>query len=96
MIAARDLSIRTKLSAGFVLAFAVVVAIGLIGVAQLRSINRLAVALTDVWIPEFEQLGDTRAMMVEYHQLAALRAEAVDARQLAEIDDRMVASRSRH
>lgn len=94
MIAARDLSIRTKLSAGFVLAFAMVVAIGLIGVAQLRSINRLAVALTDVWIPEFERLGNIRSVMVEYHQLAARRAEAVDVRQLAEIDNRMATSRA--
>ena len=94
MIAARDLSIRTKLSAGFVLGFALIVAIGLVGVAQLRSINRLAVALTEVWIPEFEQLGNIRSTMVEYHQLAARRAEAVDARQLAAIDDRMVASRT--
>ncbi len=85
----RDMSVRTKLWASFVVAFALVAIMGVIGIVQLRAHNDFATDVVGVTLPEIMLLGDIDHGMIKHRVLAQRRMATVDLRQLAQIDDAM-------
>ncbi|MEX0853687.1 MAG: EAL domain-containing protein [Bauldia sp.] len=88
----RDISVRTKLWAGFALAFCLVAVIGLIAVLQLRAHNEFATVLAEITLPEMVLLGDVDREIAEQRALAQRRIETTDFHQLAAIGDAMDAA----
>jgi len=83
----KDVSVRTKLSLGFGLALLCIVAVGLFGVAQLRSLNEVTSEITGVWLPQVQIVGEMKRNLAEHQLYATLRARTIDPQQLAGIDD---------
>lgn len=69
-----NLSIRTKLVAGFGLALTVIVGVGVLGMFQLKALNDTAVQITEVMMPRVVQLDDIKRMIAEHQLLATRRA----------------------
>ena len=70
----KDVSVRTKLSLGFGLALLCIVAVGLFGVAQLRSLNEVTSEITGVWLPQVQIVGEMKRNLAEHQLYATLRA----------------------
>ena len=85
----RDISVRTKLWSGFVVAFALVAVMSMIGIVELRTHDEFATDVVGVTLPEIMLLGDIDRGMVKHRVLAQQRMATVDLRQLAQIDDAM-------
>ncbi|MDO8877187.1 MAG: EAL domain-containing protein [Pseudolabrys sp.] len=79
----RDFSIKAKLSAGFGLSLALIVAIGAISLVQFRSINTLSARVTESWLPQIVALGEIKRAMGEHYSLAKRRINTSDVRQIA-------------
>jgi diguanylate cyclase (GGDEF)-like protein len=89
----RDLSIKSKLSAGFGVSLLLVIAIGAISLVLLWGINALAARVTQVWLPAMEILGETKRAMDEHHLLALRRINTTNFRQIAADATEMQANR---
>jgi diguanylate cyclase (GGDEF)-like protein len=89
MHALGHLSIRTKLSAGFALALALNVTVGLFALFQLQTLSDFATDVTESWLPEVENLGLIKHAMTEHRLLAERRLETRDVRQIASIAENM-------
>ena len=85
----RDISVRTKLSIGFGLTLALIIAVGLFGVGQLAAFNRVTTEVTGVWLPQVQVIGEMKRIMSEHRLHATLRTRTTDFRQLADIDNGM-------
>ncbi len=88
-ISTRSLSIRTKLSIGFAVALAVVVAAGLLGVLQLRLLNSATTEITGDLMRRVVQLDDIERMMGEQQMLALRREQTTDDQQAAAVARRI-------
>ncbi|TIU42897.1 MAG: hypothetical protein E5W31_04865, partial [Mesorhizobium sp.] len=69
----KDISVGTKLSLGFGLALLCVVAVGVFGVAQLRSLNKVTSEITSVWLPQVQIVGEMKRNLAEHQLYATLR-----------------------
>ncbi|TPN29062.1 EAL domain-containing protein [Mesorhizobium sp. B2-3-3] len=85
----KDVSVRTKLSLGFGLALLCVLAVGLFGVNQLRSLNEITGEITGVWLPQVQVVEEMKRNLAEHQLYATLRMRTDDTRQLLRIDDEM-------
>ncbi|UCI33206.1 EAL domain-containing protein [Mesorhizobium sp. B4-1-4] len=85
----KDVSVRTKLSLGFGLALLCVLAVGLFGVDQLRSLNEITGEITGVWLPQVQVVEEMKRNLAEHQLYATLRMRTDDTRQLLRIDDEM-------
>lgn len=86
----RELSIGTKLAAGFGVALAFSVGIGLFALYQLSAFNTFGIELTQHWMPEVELLSELRLVMTEHRLLSELRAESAGGDQYVEIGQILV------
>ena len=78
-------TIRTKLSIGYTAAFALVVAVGAFGVAQLYSVNKAMKEITEAWHPKIEMLNRIKSATGEHRLLATRRVQTTNFRHLAVI-----------
>ncbi|WP_318011317.1 EAL domain-containing protein [Mesorhizobium sp. ES1-4] len=85
----KDVSVRTKLSLGYGLALLCIVAVGLFGVAQLRSLNEVTRQITGVWLPQVQVVEEMKRNLAEHQLYATLRMRTDDTRQLQGIDAEM-------
>ncbi|SFQ03269.1 diguanylate cyclase (GGDEF) domain-containing protein [Mesorhizobium sp. NFR06] len=85
----KDISVRTKLSLGFGLALLCIVALGVFGVAQLRSLNEVTSEITGVWLPQVQIVGEMKRNLAGHQLNATLRMRGTDARQAVGIDKEM-------
>ncbi|MCB1547374.1 MAG: EAL domain-containing protein, partial [Hyphomicrobiaceae bacterium] len=85
----RDIGVTAKLRIGFVVAFVLIAAVGLVSLLQLRTHNNLATVLAEATLPEITLLGDLDRQLAQYGVLAQRRIEIADFRQLAQIDEQM-------
>ncbi|MDX8528253.1 EAL domain-containing protein [Mesorhizobium sp. MSK_1335] len=85
----KDVSVGTKLSLGFGLALLCIVAVGLFGVAQLRSLNKVTGEITGIWLPQVQIVDEMKRNLAEHQLYATLRMRTDDTRQLPGIDDKM-------
>lgn len=92
MRALHNASIRTKFVAGFGAALALVVVVGLVGLLQLHTVNRVTTRLTETWFPRIEMLGKIRQATAEHWLLASRPVQTTKFRDLAEIIARMTAA----
>ena len=79
------MSIRTKLAVAFGTALALIVAVGLVGVVELQSVNSAAKEIKEVWLPRIEILGEIKRWTAEHRLLATRRTQTTNFRQLAAI-----------
>jgi diguanylate cyclase (GGDEF)-like protein len=79
------MSIRTKLSAGFGSALALIVAVGLFGLYQLQSVNNVTREIGEDWLPRVEMLGEIKHATSQHRILATRRTQTTDFRALASI-----------
>ncbi|WP_188394121.1 EAL domain-containing protein [Mesorhizobium sp. SARCC-RB16n] len=82
----KDVSVGTKLSLGFGLALLCILAVGLFGVAQLRSLNKVTNEITGVWLPQVQIVEEMKRDLAEHQLYATLRMRTTDASQIAGID----------
>jgi diguanylate cyclase (GGDEF)-like protein len=85
MLYLRNASIRTKLSLGFGTALVLIVAVGVFGLVQLSSVNRVAAEFRDLWLPRVEYLGAIKQSIVEHRVLATRRIQTTNFRYLAAV-----------
>ncbi|TIT93679.1 MAG: hypothetical protein E5W59_06250, partial [Mesorhizobium sp.] len=85
----KDISVGTKLSLGFGLALLCVVAVGVFGVAQLRSLNKVTSEITSVWLPQVQIVGEMKRNLAEHQLYATLRVRTAEAAQIAGIEKEM-------
>ncbi|MER8753287.1 EAL domain-containing protein [Mesorhizobium sp. M1050] len=85
----KGVSVRTKLSLGFGLALLCIVAVGLFGVAQLRSLNEVTSEITAVWLPQVQVVEEMKRNLAEHQLYATLRMRTDDTQQLLGINDKM-------
>jgi diguanylate cyclase (GGDEF)-like protein len=81
----RNASIRAKLSVLLGLATALVVAVGLVGLMQLQSVNRVATEIRTIWLPQVERLDELKRAAAEHRMLATRRIQTTNFRHLADI-----------
>ncbi|MGH6922192.1 MAG: EAL domain-containing protein [Propylenella sp.] len=89
MPAIRDISIRSKLSIGFGIAFALVVALGVLGVVLLHVVDREAREVRDVWMPKVQLLEEIKRQTLQNNMLATRRLQTRNYRELARLTDSM-------
>jgi diguanylate cyclase (GGDEF)-like protein len=87
-------TIRTKLSLGYAAAFALVVAVGVFGVAQLYSVHTAMKEITEVWLPKVETLNKIKSAIGEHRLLTTRRIQTTNFRHLAGITRDMEAIRA--
>ncbi|TPI10431.1 EAL domain-containing protein [Mesorhizobium sp. B4-1-3] len=85
----RDVSVGSKLSLGFGLALLFTVTVGVFGVAQLRSLNKVTSEITGIWLPQVQIVGEMKRNLAEHRLYATLRMRTTDAQQTADIDKQM-------
>ncbi|WP_071071036.1 EAL domain-containing protein [Mesorhizobium sp. LCM 4577] len=85
----RDVSVGSKLSLGFGLALLCTVTVGVFGVAQLRSLNKVTSEITGIWLPQVQIVGEMKRNLAEHRLFASLRVRNTDAHQTADIDKEM-------
>lgn len=85
----RDVSVGTKLSLGFGLALLCIVAVGLFGVTQLRSLNEVTREITGLWLPQVQIVGEMKRTLAEHQLYATLRMRTTDTQQIAGLDNEM-------
>jgi methyl-accepting chemotaxis protein len=81
----RDMSIRSKLSLVFGLAFALTIAVGAFELSQLRAVNRVAVDIRENWMPRVELLGELKRSVNQHRSLALRQLQTTNFRYLLEI-----------
>ncbi|WFP61640.1 EAL domain-containing protein [Mesorhizobium sp. WSM4904] len=85
----KDVSVGTKLSLGFGLALLCIVGLGVFGVEQLRSLNKVTSEITGVWLPQVQIVEEMKRNLAEHQLYATLRMRSADIRQTPGIDDEM-------
>ncbi|WP_278075608.1 EAL domain-containing protein [Mesorhizobium sp. WSM4884] len=85
----KDVSVGTKLSLGFGLALLCIVGLGVFGVEQLRSLNKVTSEITGVWLPQVQIVEEMKRNLAEHQLYATLRMRSADIRQSPGIDDEM-------
>jgi diguanylate cyclase (GGDEF)-like protein/PAS domain S-box-containing protein len=81
----RTVSIRDKLSLAFSVAFGLIIAIGLLGVAQLHHVNDVAANIREDWFPRLEILGDLKRSVSRHRLLATRQLQTTNFHHLVEI-----------
>jgi diguanylate cyclase (GGDEF)-like protein len=84
-----NISIKTKLPAGYVLALALIVALGLFALYQLSTLNRFMADMTGSWLPEIESLTEMKRAATTHRLLAERRTDIRSFRELAAITTEM-------
>ncbi|HVL70685.1 MAG TPA: EAL domain-containing protein [Beijerinckiaceae bacterium] len=79
------ISIRTRLALAFGGAFLLVIVVGLLGIAELRSVSGAVVELRDRALPRLERLGEIKRAATHYRALALREAETTEDHPLREI-----------
>ncbi len=85
MHALRDISIRSKLSIGLGLAFALVVAFGVLSVVLLQVVDSKAREIRDVWMPKLQILEEIKRQTLQNNMLATRRMQSRNYRELAKL-----------
>ncbi|HEX2555616.1 MAG TPA: PAS domain-containing protein, partial [Microvirga sp.] len=93
IVPAFRLSLRAKLALSFAAAFGLVIAVGLVGILQLRAVSATVIELRDGSIPRFERVSEIKRSTAQYRILAVRQTETADYRQLAEINRTAQAAR---
>jgi diguanylate cyclase (GGDEF)-like protein len=81
--AADRVSIRAKLAAAFGLVFAVVVALGLLGLVQLHAVNGATQDVREIRLPQIETLQLIKRLTHEHRLLATRQTQTTNFHQLA-------------
>ncbi|NJM34716.1 MAG: diguanylate cyclase [Rhodomicrobium sp.] len=79
----QSVSIRTKLIAAFGVVFAVVVALGLLGLTQLHVGNHATMRIADVLWPQVEALQSIKRLAHEHRLLATRRTQSTTVQDMA-------------
>ncbi|MBZ9765326.1 EAL domain-containing protein [Mesorhizobium sp. CA6] len=85
----KDISVGSKLTLGFGLALLCTVTVGVFGVAQLRSLNKVTSEITGVWLPQVQIVDEMKRNLAEHRLYATLRMRAENSQQIADIDKEM-------
>ncbi|MBZ9974042.1 diguanylate cyclase domain-containing protein [Mesorhizobium sp. BR-1-1-10] len=85
----KDISVGSKLSLGFGLALLCTVTVGIFGVAQLRSLNKVTSEITGIWLPQVQIVDEMKRNLAEHRLYATLRMRTEDTQQIADIDKDM-------
>jgi len=85
MSASGSTSIRIKLAVAFGTALALIVAVGLVGLMELQSVNSVTKEFKEVWLPRIEILGEIKRWTAEHRLLATRRTQTTNFRHLAAI-----------
>ena len=88
----RNVSIQTKLPAGYGLALIIIVLLGVFALYQLGTLNRFMAEMTGSWLPEIESLTEIKRGATSHRLLAERRTETRSFRELAEITTEMEAA----
>ena len=86
-------SIRAKLSVAFGIVLALLVAIGILGLTELRSLNSAIGAVTEEWLPKIEKLESIKRLTITGSLLLARREVVTDADQEKAIASKIDATR---
>jgi diguanylate cyclase (GGDEF)-like protein len=78
-------SIRAKLSLVFGALGGLAIAIGLLGILQLRFVNEVAIDMRDGWLPRLEMLGEVKRAVNQHRLLAARQLQTTNFRYLLDI-----------
>lgn len=84
-VPSRSLSIQTKLSLGFALAFGLIAAVGMFGLLQIRVVNQHTAEIREGWLPRVERIGDIKLLVTQYRGLITRQTQTTNFRHLAEI-----------
>lgn len=85
MIPPPTVSIRTKLSIAFGIALAIIVAVGLLGLVQLRTVKNVTDEVRLIWQPRIEILEEIKRVIAEHRFLAIRKIQTTDSQHLAAI-----------
>ena len=88
----RNLSIKTKLTAGFAFALMIIVLLGAFALYQLNTLNLFMADMTGSWLPEIESLTEMKRGATSHRLLAERRTETRSFRELAQITADMEAA----
>jgi diguanylate cyclase (GGDEF)-like protein len=94
MLRTGAISISAKLSLGFGIALALIVAAGAIGGSQIWGFDRFTRSITTDWVPEIEALGAVKRAMVEHRLFAARVMETASWLQRAEAQSELYLAES--
>ncbi len=89
MTPSSTVSIRTKLSIAFGIALAFIVAVGLLGLVQLRAVKIVTDEVRDVWLPRIETLGEIKRAITEHRFLVTRKTQTANLHDLAAIAQTM-------
>ncbi len=80
MASFRNASLRTKLSVALGTVAALVVAVGVSGIAELHSVTRVTKEIRGTWLPRLELLGEMKRSIAEHRLLAMGRTQTTNFR----------------
>jgi diguanylate cyclase (GGDEF)-like protein len=87
-------TIRSKLTLGFGVAFALVIAVGAVSISQLRLVTRVTDEISNIWLPRIEALAKMKGAMAEHRLLATRRTQTTNVHHLPQIGSGIEASRA--
>ena len=87
-------TVHAKLSLGFAVAFALVVAVGVFGLVQLNSVNNTSKDLWEGWLPKIEALHRIRSALIEHRVLATRRTQTTNLRHVPDIRQAMTTAQA--
>jgi signal transduction histidine kinase len=94
MAARQGMSLHTKLSLGFGLAFGFIVAIGIFALVQIREVNLAAAEIRDGWLPRVERLGEVKRLVTQYKNLLGSRVQTTNFRLLVQLANNTKATKA--
>ncbi len=83
----RSVSLCTKLSLAFSVAFSLIVAVGLFGLVQLHHVNDVAAGIREGWFPRLEILSELKRSLSRHQLLATRQLQTPNFHHLVEIAD---------